>query len=292
MTNKLLTLAAGALCMAATSLAAREPGTPAAMPSGATVAVPIGANPPPGVYFSSRTEAFFGDVYDDNGKKLPVPVDVKATALQFHWVPGNEILGATYRAMLLVPLVDVNAAGVHNSGVGDITISPANLSWMVSPGVFVHTGLSFGLPTGEYLGLGQANLGNNVVTTDLDLGFSYLRDGWNLSLQANYFTYGKNHANGFKSGDEVLINWTAMKGIANDQSIGLVGYYRKQLRNDTLGDAIFAGGNRAEAFSLGLGYSKRFGPTELNVNLMHDLSVKNDLGGTKLQINLTTPIKF
>lgn len=291
-TNRLLMTAALGLLALGNPAVAREPGTPAAMPGGATAAVPVGANPPPGRYFSSRTELFFGDIFDANGNKLPLSLDVKATALQFHWVPGNEILGGTYRAMMLIPLVDLSVAGVGNSGVGDITISPVNVSWMLSPGVFVQTGLSFGLPTGEYLGLGQANLGNNVVTTGLDLGFSYLKDGWNASIHANYFMYGTNDANGFKSGDELLVNFTAMKAIAEDQSVGLVGYYRTQLEDDTLGGAVFAGGNRSEALAIGLGYSKRFGPTELNINLMHDVNAKNEAGGTKLQVNLFTPMKF
>lgn len=283
--------ALGTLAMA-NPATAREPGTPAAMPGAATVAVPVGANPPPGLYFSSRTETFSGDIYDANGDKLPVSLDVNASALQFHWIPGNQILGGTYRAMVLVPLVDVDVAGAKNSGVGDITISPVNVSWMLSPGVFVQTGLSFGVASGEYLGLGQANLGNNVSSTGLDVGFSYLKDGWNASIHANYFSYGKNDANGFQSGDEVLVNFTAMKAIQGDQSIGLVGYFRKQLQDDTLGGAVFAGGNRSEALGLGVGYSKRFGPTELNVNFIQDVNAKNEAGGTKIQLNLFMPVKF
>lgn len=293
MKNTAKILAAMGLLAFASPAIAREPGTPAAMPAGATSAVPVGANPPPGLYFSSRTEFFFGDIYDANGNKLPVSLDVKATALQFHWVPGNEILGGTYRAMMLIPLVDVSVGGVgSNTGLGDITISPLNVSWMLSPGVFVQTGLSFGIPTGDYIGLGQANLGNNVVTTGVDVGFSYLKDGWNASIHANYFMYGTNDANNFKSGDELLVNWTAMKSIGGDQSLGLVGYYRKQVEDDTLAGVVFAGGNRAEALAVGIGYSKRFGPTELNVNLMRDVNAESEAGGTKLQINLFTPLKF
>jgi hypothetical protein len=292
MTIKTLWLSALVAGMFSTAALAREPGTPTAMPGGATVAVPVGANPPPGLYFSSRTEVFSGDIYDATGNKVPVSLDVRATALQFHWVPGNQILGGTYRAMMLIPLVDLDVAGASNAGVGDITLSPLNVSWMLSPGVFVQTGLSFGVPTGDYLGLGQANLGNNVMTTGLDVGFSYLNDGWNASIHANYFTYAKNGANNFKSGDELLINWTAMKAVGNDQSIGLVGYHRQQLQNDTLGGAVFAGGNKSRITAVGIAYSKRFGPTELNVNLMQDVEARNDAGGTKLQLNLITPIKF
>jgi hypothetical protein len=285
-------LAALGLMALASPVMAREPGTPAAMPGGATSAVPVGANPPPGLYLSSRSEIFSGDIFDANGDKLLLSLDVKATALQFHWVPGNEIFGGTYRAMMLVPLVDLSVAGVGNTGLGDITISPVNVSWMLSPGIFVQTGLSFGVPTGDYIGLGQANLGNNVLTTGLDVGFSYLKDGWNASIHANYFMYDTNDDNDFQSGDELLVNWTAMKGIANDQSVGLVGYYRNQLKDDTFGGAVFAGGNRAHALAIGVGYSKRFGPTELNINIMHDVHVENEAGGTKLLVNLFTPLKF
>ncbi len=90
----------------------------------------------------------------------------------------------------------------------------------------------------------------------------------------------------------MLVNFTAMKAIQGDQSIGLVGYFRKQLQDDTLGGAVFAGGNRSEALGLGVGYSKRFGPTELNVNFLQDVSAKNEAGGTKIQVNLFMPLKF
>lgn len=262
------------------------------MPGGATSGVPVGANPPPALYFSSRSEIFSGDIYDANGDQTPLSIDVKVSALQFHWIPGNEILGGTYRAMMLIPLIDLDVAGAGNSGIGDITISPLNVSWMLSPGVFVQTGLSFGVPTGEYLGLGQANLGNNVLTTGLDVGFSYLNDGWNASIHANYFVYGTNDANAFKSGDELLVNWTAMKAVTDSDSLGLVGYYRKQVTDDTLAGGVFAGGNKSEALSVGIGYTKSFGPTSLNLNIMHDVTAKNEAGGTKLQVNLFTPIKF
>lgn len=292
MIKRLLITAGCVLCLSAAAGFAREPGTPAAMPSGGTVAVPVGANPPPGLYFSSRSELFFGDIYDNTGARLPISLEAKVTALQFHWVPGVEILGGTYRAMVLVPLVDLSVAGTSTSGVGDITISPLNVSWMLSPGVFVQTGLSFGLPAGRYRGLGQANLGNNVLTTGVDVGFSYLKDGWNLSLHTNYFRYGTNKSNDFKSGDELLINWTAIKEIGNDQSLGLVGYHRQQLKNDRLAGAVFGNGNKAKGTGIGIGYSKRFSSGELNVNLMHDLSVRNEAGGTRLQVNFFTPVKF
>ncbi|MFN4154337.1 MAG: transporter [Paracoccaceae bacterium] len=292
MSARLFMAAACVLGLCAGTALAREPGTPAAMPGGATAAVPVGANPPPGLYFASRSELYSGDVFDGGGVKLPIPVDAKVTVLQFHWVPETEILGASYRAMLLVPLVDLNVAGERNSGIGDITLSPLNLSWMLSPGVFVQTGLSLGIPTGDYRGLGAANLGTNVRTTALDVGLSYLKDGWNLSVHANYIKYGTNRSNGFKSGDELLVNWTAMKSVAEGHSLGLTGYVGKQLQNDKLGGAVFGDGNRGSYSAIGIGYSRNFGATELNMNLLRDISVRNEAGGTRVQMNLFTPLKF
>ena len=105
---------------------------------------------------------------------------IAATAAQIHIVPGSTIFGGTYRFMALAPIVNANVStpfgSANETGLGDITISPLNLSWMLSPGIFVQTGLSFGLPTGKFDSApGSVQLGTNAFTTAVDVGFSYLR---------------------------------------------------------------------------------------------------------------------
>ena len=58
-----LMLTMGAIALCAGAAEAHEPGTPLMMPTGATIGVPVRANPPPGKYFSSRSEYFVGGLY-------------------------------------------------------------------------------------------------------------------------------------------------------------------------------------------------------------------------------------
>lgn len=287
-------LAVAAAIAAGPSLA-KEPGTPTMMPAGGTIGVPIGANPPPGLYFIQRSEIFRSNIYT-GGTKLPIELDVTSSSQQLHWVPGFTLLGGSYRAMLNIPLVHAKqtAFGVSNteSGLGDVMLSPLSISWMLQPGIFVQTGVSFSLPTGKFdTAPGSVNLGSNAVGAAIDIGFSYLRDGWNLSAHANYFMYGKNSDTNYKSGDEFLLNWTAMKDIAG-LSIGPVGYFRKQVTDDKNNGFAYGGtiSNRAEQYGIGLGVTKRFGPMEVNLNYVHDFRVRNTAGGDKLLINFSMPI--
>lgn len=290
-----LMLTMGVIAFCAGAAEAHEPGTPIMMPTGATIGVPVGANPPPGKYFSSRSEYFVGGLYVGE-TRLPVDVTVAASAAQIHIVPGNTIFGGTYRFMALAPIVNANVStpfgSANETGLGDITISPLNLSWMLSPGIFVQTGLSFGLPTGNFSTTpGAVQLGSNAFTTAFDVGFSYLRDGWNLSAHANYFIYGENPDTSYRSGNELLLNLTAMKDFGGF-SVGPVGYWRKQVTADRNNGAFYGGATSgmAEQVAVGIGFTKNFGATSLNVNYLHDVKVRDAVGGDKIQLNLTMPI--
>jgi hypothetical protein len=74
----------------------------------------------------------------------------------------------------------------------------------------------------------------------------------------------------------------------------MVGYVRNQVSDDVNSGAAFGGtiNGRSRQVGIGIGYSKRFGPTELNINLVKEISTRSDIGGTKLQVNLFTPVKF
>jgi hypothetical protein len=196
--------------------------------------------------------------------------------------------------MVLFPLFDNSAEGVGagGSGLGDIFLSPLNISWQLAPGIFVQSGLSFGLPTGSFSADGsKVSLGANVVTTSLDLGFSYLRDGWNASAHMFYFHSGRNDDTDYRSGDEILLNLTAMKDMG-DFSLGAVGYWREQVTDDRNYGSAYGGtvAGRAQQVALGLGITRKFGPGELNVNILHDVKARNTLGGDALQLNYTMPL--
>lgn len=278
---------------------AREPGTPPDMPPGATMGVPVGANfPVPGFYLSSRTAAVRGTVHDANGNATGPDLNVNATALQLHWTPGIELLGGTYRAMGIVALqnLDLSLNGIGlgaNTSISDLSISPLNIHWMVEPGIFTSAGLSFGLPTGEFHTNGTPNGGDGAASVALDAGFSYLRDGWNLSLHGNYFINAENSTTKYRSGHELLLNWTGMKAVgASGWSLGTVGYWRKQVTDDRNKGAFYGGttAGRAQETGIGLAVAKRVGGTELYVDYTWNTSAKNIIGADMLRFNVTFPL--
>lgn len=301
MNLKTSALAAALALASATGALAREPGVGNIVPSGATLGVPVGANPPPGLFFSSRTTLSFGQLKDANGDDAGVDLAVKATVLQLHYTPGITLLGGDYRAMALVPLVQLDQTigapfpsflhGTSNAaGLGDVTISPFNLSWMVEPGIFWTVGTSISLPTGSFDANG-VSLGTNVVGGTLELGYSYLRDGWNASAHLVYSTQAENKDTSYQSGDELLLNLTAIKNMGS-YGIGAVGYWRQQITDDVNNGSFYGGAasGRAEQIALGLGYTRPMGGGELNINVTHDLVAKNTVGGTNLQVNFSIPL--
>jgi hypothetical protein len=62
------TLAAALLLTTATAVSALEPGVGNIVPPGAALGVPVGANPPPGFLFYSRTTLSFGALKDANSE--------------------------------------------------------------------------------------------------------------------------------------------------------------------------------------------------------------------------------
>ncbi len=295
-------LAAG-LCLIGLGLAspamAREPGVPTSMPVGGTMGVPVGASPPPGLYLSSRTGFADFTLYDDNGDKVGVDLSVRDTAFQFIWVPGVKLWGGDYKALMTIPLLDIDQrlaaglGGAHDSrfSFGQIEVRPLDVSWQVQPGIFVSTGVSVFAPTGSWSASKAVNTQGNFWTVAPSVGFSYLRDGWNASLHAIYFTNTRNNDNDYKSGDELVVNMTALKDF-NGWSVGPVGYYRKQITNDDNDGSAYGGmtAGKAEQLALGLGFTHRFGPVELNVNYTKDIVHKNTVAGDRLWLNVTLPL--
>jgi len=75
-------------------------------------------------------------------------------------------------------------------------------------------------------------------------------------------------------------------------SAGLVGYWGNQATDDENSGALLGGNTagRAEQIGLGLGFTKNWGPNQLNINLLATLSTTNTRGSTTLQVNYSIPI--
>ncbi|MBC7143935.1 MAG: transporter [Thioclava marina] len=288
--------------MLSTAAQAREPGVPPSVPPGNTMGAATGASPPPGVYFSSRTGYWDSELRDDNGNFGGQSNTLADTALQFMWVPGTKLWGGDYKAYVTLPLIYNDQSRTapfpaplqgdsSKTALGNIEIVPFNLSWQVQPGIFMSAGLSVYAPTGDFNPNAPISTGGDFWTFAPSVSYSYLRNGWNASIFATYFTNTENNTTNYKSGDELLVNVTALKDVGGF-SIGPVGYFRKQLTGDKNNGSYYGGTiqPKSEQAGLGIGFSKRFGPVEANVNLTHDVHVRNTVGGNKLWLNVTMPI--
>lgn len=176
-----------------------------------------------------------------NGAATGVKADVFVQGLL--WVPGWNILGASYDAVAVLPFVsssvgppvNVNPSGVHK------TFFANELSWKLGDsGFFVKAGLGVYAPTGTQQGpSGLGNVGNPSWTFQPNLVASYFKDGWNLTVNVFDEINTASSVTNYRSGDIFHAEFTATKTIGN-WTRGPVAYYVGQITNDR--SSAFYGG--------------------------------------------------
>ncbi|WP_287013001.1 transporter [Actibacterium sp.] len=290
------------LSLAVQSADAREPGVPTSVPPGNTIGAAVGASFPPGFYFSSRSGYWDAELKDGSGDFGGQTNTLTDTAAQFLWAPGTTLWGGDYKAFVTIPLLNNEQdrtspfppplqGSSSKLSLGNIEISPISLSWQLEPGVFVSAGINMYAPTGDFDPNAPISSGGDFWAFAPSLGFSYLRNGWNTSIFTSYFTNTESSSTDYKSGDEVLVNVSALKDFGG-WSLGPVGYYRKQITDDENNGSYYGGTTleKAEQAALGIGFSTRLGKVETNINLTRDFHVRNTVGGSKLWVNFSMPI--
>lgn len=284
--------------VAAGAALAREPGIAPMIPPGLTMGLPIAVNPPPGVYLTNRTAYYTAKLYDDNGHYNGQKAKILSNSVQLTWIPGVELLGGTYKAFITAPYLDIQqdrtttAVGRlgswHTSGFGNPKIQPLDIAWNLGDGFNVTAGVGVYLPLGNWSAGSAINLGGNFWTLEPSVGFTYLKDGWNASLQVLYDANTRNNKNKYLSGDQVFVNATVTKNI-EDWTVGPVGYYQKQVTEDsnsggraTFGGAVF---KEPEQLALGLLIGRQIGPIRFTAMATSEVLTRNTYGGQKFWLN-------
>ena len=96
---------------------------------GVTIGVPVGALPPPGLYFASANTVFDMNVKNDQGQNTGIHVLDPSTNEALLYVPDiPKIFGATYGALIPVPaplwrLTNVRSAAFWEPKP-DVSLSP------------------------------------------------------------------------------------------------------------------------------------------------------------------------
>jgi hypothetical protein len=259
-------LAAIAIGGVASSAYAEEFGTFENRLAGATIGLPLGALPPPGIYTGLET-AYLGLVEGggNNGKSVGnwcvtqngqpghacanLPAIAQAVPLLF--VPGWNWFGANYSASIVQAFyLFSTCGGLASNGncVGAFPIvsgglvytntffQPINLSWKLgSSGWFVATAFAFTVPDGTKWA-GTPN--PDYWTFEPSIAFSYLGNNWVGSANFFYDINTKSQGvccsqNGtITSGNYLYGDLTALYKFGK-WSIGPVGYFETQTTNDT-----------------------------------------------------------
>ena len=126
------------------------------------------------------------------------------------------------------------------------------------------------MPTGEYNPNDPVgnNIGHNFLTVEPQLNITYLNAGGQEITAAFVYDFNfRNPATGYTSGQEFSVNYAIAQHFGPAWTLGLAGYYYRQVTDDTRnGNVVFgladqlAGhpdlfnngfGNRGEVFSIG-----------------------------------------
>jgi len=261
-------LAAVAIGGVASSASAMETGTFQNRLNGATIGLPLGAAPPPGLYTGLET-AYLGTQGNNNtghstgnqcvgvvgGGCAALPAIAQAIPLL--WVPGWNLWGATYSASVVQAFYTFETCGVAGSNGncnGAFPLSsggfvytntffqPIALSWKVGGGWFISAAFSFTPPDGTRQ---QGTPNPSYWTFEPSLAFSYLGSNWVAS--ANFFYDINTRSDGvccvggpvaaagrqnITSGNALYGDLTALYKIGK-WSVGPVGYFEVQTTNDT-----------------------------------------------------------
>jgi hypothetical protein len=230
-----------ALASASLPSIALEPGqAPQTKPG---IAIGVTAIPlPAALYFVNHSFYYDYRLTGAGVATVPNPPrgDAKVVDVGLLWVPGWTFLGATYSAYVALQYVgqSINSApsagfpGVSYQGVHNAFIGPLRLQWDLGRGFYAQAGVGVYVPTGTITGpLGNSNTGADYFTVQPNLAFTYLTGNWSFTAYSYYEHNTRNARSGYRTGDIVHVDLTAMGQFGN-WTVGPVAYYVRQTTSD------------------------------------------------------------
>lgn len=309
--------------MAIDQVFAHEPGDFQQYIRGFTIGDPLGATPPPGLYFENTT-LYVPQVLGQGqlgGFKANALLDTPT----LFWSTGYSFLGASVAASISQPFYQVdlwssNAIGPPFGGatlfptVHNTWVNPVMLSWNLGGGLFASAAFDFYAPDGSHY---NGTLNSDYWTYEPRASLSYLANGWDLTanLLYDFNAASAGHTGpfagtpavafgvGYRSGDQAFLDLTGTKKFGKWE-VGPVAYFAWQTTQDMPGGGFScntmkiatAGAltcGRATDYAVGglVGYD--FGPVALKVFLTDSVRKQDEFGGlfvwTKLSFKLWGP---
>ncbi|MFA7429619.1 MAG: transporter [Rhodospirillaceae bacterium] len=257
-----------------------------------------GALPPPGTYFLGYGIRYDGTLQDSSGRDVVTPggkvdLEVNAIAARVVHMTDKTLFGGQYGVHAIVPVfrntVSVGGTSDTNTGLGDITVNPFILAWH-RPNLHYAVGLDINIPTGKYSAtraLGN-NIGANYWSFEPLLAVTWLPgDGWEVNGKFMYNTKLENKDTNYQSGDEIHVDYTVGKTVAENLTLGVGGYWVHQITDDERNGV--AQNNKARVFSVGPQIKYQAGATSLIAKWHHEVESKSAFQGDRVILKLVTP---
>jgi len=203
--------------------------------------------PGPGFYYRIYNVLYKADrLTNDNGNELDVGFDVTvfASAHRFIWVTSIKFLGADFTVDTTIPLIytdiEIDSAGISDNkfGLGDICIEPFALSWHGAR-YDAAFGLAAYVPVGQYDKDDPASPGKDFWTAMITLGGTYYcdtRKTWSVSILSRYEIHSEKNDSDVRPGNDFHFEWGLGKTLAKTWDVGLAGYCRWQVTDDSGSD--------------------------------------------------------
>jgi hypothetical protein len=217
------------------------------------------ALPPPGLYGIVYAQRYTADVVRGNSGQVVTPGSFKVTANavvpRIVWVTPTTVGGASLAFAALLPIVDLDVKVVpglaqSKTGQGDLVLSAA-LGWHHSAHLHTVAALDVFAPTGKYNKNDLANIGRNHWAAQPIVGISYIDPkGLNADAKVMWTINRANKDTGYRSGQELIIDYALGWGLGNQWTLGAGGYAYQQISDDRQSGAT-AANNKGRAFAIG-----------------------------------------
>ncbi len=204
----------------------------------------------------------------------------------------NPVLGGTYTMGIAVPFGYANLdarltdpggsfrdASADSFNLSDIAFTPFQLNWNVGNFSFKFAEVIVA-PTGAYDVNDTVNLGRNYWSFDTAGGMTWFNapTGTALSFAPGIMFNTENDDTNYQTGTEFHLDFVANQFLSKTFSVGIRGYYYKQITGDS-GSGAVLGDFKSEAFGIGPGvvWIPKFAGGALTVlgKWMHDLHAEN-----------------
>lgn len=288
------------------------------MQPGATTGAHTGALPPVGTWLTLNSTFESGVVKNGEGHNAKIAggknkLSNTGLALSAIWVPGWEVLGARYGAMIVQPykfvkVENTGAAGTdHTNGFVGTGITPLSLSWDMTNHFHLGAGMTVYLPNGKTAYTTNPTTGKKQTAGDNiawgywsfepNIAVSYLTDDWGLTLN-NIFDFNRrNSETGYRSGNTYYLDVTATRKATQNFTYGVIGNWTKQVSDDKLDgervsgvEDIYSQGKRVEHLKAGPLLSYSFNTVTITGRILFNLHTENDAGMSFYHLGFSMPL--